>query len=148
MGAICLSIPKYLSRPDWRGPKFKLLYRQNGPNPKSLPSFQQSWNCTKGFPKRKIVFQSSPVNFHDCWREGKLQELKECVERAVVQQRAPDRHGKSKGLVLVHALEHDPRQAVVHTPCSYLRNTLAIRGMCRHLFIDNIHMYIYIYIYA
>ena len=26
--------------------------------------------CTKGFPKRKIVFQSPPVNFHDCWREG------------------------------------------------------------------------------
>ena len=21
-------------------------------------------------PERKIVFQSSPVNFHDCWREG------------------------------------------------------------------------------
>ena len=35
-----------------------------------LPSFQQSWKCTKGFPKRKIVFQSSPVNFHDCWWEG------------------------------------------------------------------------------
>ena len=35
-----------------------------------LPSFQQSWKCTKGFPKRKIVFQSPPVNFHDCWREG------------------------------------------------------------------------------
>ena len=39
-----------------------------------LPSFQQSWKCTKGFPKRKIVFQSSPVNFHDCWREGKFWE--------------------------------------------------------------------------
>ena len=37
---------------------------------KQIPSFQQSWKCTKGFPKRKIVFQSPPVNFHDCWREG------------------------------------------------------------------------------
>ena len=40
-----------------------------------LPSFQQSWKCTKGFPKRKIVFQSSPVNFHDCWREGTFSQF-------------------------------------------------------------------------
>ena len=50
----------------------------------SLFVTHQSNGCTlfptivevhKGFPKRKVVFQSSPVNFHDCWREGKSLQL-------------------------------------------------------------------------
>ena len=35
-----------------------------------IPSLQQSWKWTGGFPKRKTVFQHPPVSFHDCWREA------------------------------------------------------------------------------
>ena len=41
-----------------------------------VPSLQQSWEWTEGFPKRKIAVQNPPVSFYDCWREGKSRLFK------------------------------------------------------------------------